>query len=415
MDFLVATSLLSSYKLDWGSLLLNAFGAGSAAATGDVSAVALTSCLGFSIHKKMKALVAAPFVAVLLPVPLLVRAKLRQQSKLWETDLGTAWRTTAIIALWLLHPAVMRESILVLLTRRIGDTTYAAADLGVRTDDTQYATTRTLALLTMVLYIVGYPLGLAYYMHSKRHQLRTEKVQQEDLNERDRAMLFYFYGSYKPQFYYWELIAFCTKVAFVLISAHASIESDPGVPLFWATVVALSAFVLEVKFNAYRRKVEGRLIKCTWFSLLALLLIAQGMVVGKKNAAFVLMLRVLASAIMVLTIFGFIATFVQQQYRKNKRTRSLSSQQDEGARMPQSASVAHVKQQHATAGKFANQNPMHAIGRGVGGAIVDAPKSMYSSSNSLTSEPEPEPESGVVMIGSAADHDEEQLQQEAQV
>ena len=52
--------------MDWGSLLLNVFGAGSAAATGDVSGVALTGCLGFSIHKKMEALVAAPFVAALL-------------------------------------------------------------------------------------------------------------------------------------------------------------------------------------------------------------------------------------------------------------------------------------------------------------------------------------------------------------
>ena len=367
----------------------------------------------------MEALVAAPFVAALLPVPLVVRAKLRQQTRLWQTDLGTAWRATAIIALWLLHPAVMRESILVLLTRRIGNTTYAAADLSVQTDDPQYATTRSLALALLVLFVVGYPLGLAYYVYGKRQQLRTEAAQQE-LTERERSMLFYFYGSYKPRFYYWELVAFCTKVAFVLISAHASIESDPGVPLFWATVVALTAFVLEVKFDAYCRKVEGRLIKATWFALLVLLLIAQGMVVGKKSTKFVLMLQVTASATMLLTIFGFVATFSQQCYRRRQRMRgsSLSSQQGEVAgASPSSKPVTRVGQQR---GEFTDQNPMHATG--IGAAMVGAPKSLYASSHSLTSEPEPEPDSGVVISGSGIsgsaddhEHEHEQQPQEAQI
>ena len=78
----------------------------------------------------------------------------------------------------------------------------------------------------------------------------------------------------------WEGVAFVHKALLAVIAAKASVVLEPGVPLFIATWVVLSQFVLEVRYQAYERKLEGRLVKITLFGLLSLMLAAQGLAVA---------------------------------------------------------------------------------------------------------------------------------------
>ena len=116
--------------------------------------------------------------------------------------------------------------------------------------------------------------------------------------------MYYFYGSFKPEFFMWEAVGFLHKMLLAVIAAKASVMLEPGVPLFIATWVVLSQFVLELRYQAYKRKLEGRLIKITLFGLLALVLAAQGLAVAKLvgDTGFQEVTRVVAGVAVIFVI-----------------------------------------------------------------------------------------------------------------
>ena len=80
--------------------------------------------------------------------------------------------------------------------------------------------------------------------------------------------------------YLWELVSFCSKTSLVFVACLASVSVDSAElskTIFFATWIALLAFVLEFKYEPYERPVEGRLLKLTEATMLALLLLAQGL------------------------------------------------------------------------------------------------------------------------------------------
>merc|ERR1711871_7280 len=316
VTFLYNTSLLTTYKLDWGALLLNLFGIGSAAATGDVSSVAMTSCLGVTLHNKVQLMCVAPFAAFVLPLPAYLWSRLNGWDTLFGASLTNAYRTTVKIALWLLHPAVLRLCVEALITRDIGGEEYVATDLSVRTSDTQYRDqTRRLGWGLFACYVVGFPAYVFGKMWFFRGLLRTAEAQ-KNLGLDFRGRWFYFYGTFKPKYFYWEAVAFSTKVLLTLISAYASASVEPGVPLFFATLVALGSFVLEFKYNTYTRSVEEQLMRASAFVLLALFLVAHGLVVGEKKPAFTAGLRASAGLMLLLLIVYFVVILSQQMIDK---------------------------------------------------------------------------------------------------
>ena len=120
--------------------------------------MALTSCIGIDLHAKMKLVSAAPLVAMLLPLPILGYMRLSGQRELERAGVRTVYRAGVLIAWWLMHPAVVRECLLVLLTTRVGDKTYVAADLSVSVEDDQYAQTKGLAIVVLSTFAMGLPL-----------------------------------------------------------------------------------------------------------------------------------------------------------------------------------------------------------------------------------------------------------------
>eukprot|EP00937_MAST-01D_sp_MAST-1D-sp2_P001103 g1103.t1 len=311
--FLFSTSLLSSYQLDWGTALLTAFGISGGAAAGDVSSVALTGCIGFTLHAKMRFVLVAPFMAALLPLPVLAANRLRGDAG--GTVCGAAppvaYKTAVLIALWMLHPMVLRECVLALLTTRVGDAEYVAADMNIATGDPEYASTRAIAIMLLVTFVPALPCYVFGTMHHHRDHLRTRRGR-SGAPEWLRQRYFFWYGSYRPRFYMWEATNFTMKTFLTLISCYASIEPDPSVLIFLATWVVLLAALVEIKFEAYSRAIEETLVKTSLFVLLALMLCALGLVAGRNDPDFQAVLRALAGMAVLGTMLLFGALFVQQ-------------------------------------------------------------------------------------------------------
>ena len=100
MAFLFNTSLLSSYQLDWGTLLASLFKANSIASSGDPTSVAQAQCIGLDLHTKMKLLVAAPFAAMLLPLPFHRAGASRKGQQRWKRRQRACVRASKAGAGW---------------------------------------------------------------------------------------------------------------------------------------------------------------------------------------------------------------------------------------------------------------------------------------------------------------------------
>jgi hypothetical protein len=311
--FLFSTSLLASYQLDWGAPLLFVFGLGGAAATSDASSIALSGCIGLTLHNKMRVVAAVPFVVFLLPLPALAWRKYKSKRNLWGAPLHVAYRTSVLIGLWQIHPAILHECVLALLTKRVGERDFVAADMGVSTDDAEYATTRAIAITLMVTFVPLLPVYVFGTMWRRSAELDTLRAQLE-ADKGFAQQFFYFYGAYKPQYYGWEAANFVMKALLAVISSYASVaaEENQGVLVFAATWVVLVAALLEYKYEAYRRRVEEQLVKFTLFALLSLMLSTLGMIAASHNPGCRTFIRVLAAVIVMGTMLVFVTIFMQQ-------------------------------------------------------------------------------------------------------
>ena len=108
-----------------------------------------------------------------------------------------------LIGWWLIHPAILRECVLAFNTIRVGDRDYLAADLSVATDDPEFASTRMLATLLAGTFVPMVPLGIFGSLFLRRHELRDDVVAMDITLQR---RFFFFFGSFKSAFYYWEAV-----------------------------------------------------------------------------------------------------------------------------------------------------------------------------------------------------------------
>eukprot|EP00937_MAST-01D_sp_MAST-1D-sp2_P001265 g1265.t1 len=162
----------------------------------------------------------------------------------------------------------------------------------------------------------------------------------------DRQCYFYFYGSYKPELYWWECTHMATKSAMVAIAARASTESDTQAMGMWLVLsswVILCSFALQYKYEAYRRPMQDVLVKVTMLLLLFLYMLAQALViVGERHSQFVEACRAIASALMLLSTLGILFAFVHQYASKcrNKRSARATRKRVAHAKMAADPAVA---------------------------------------------------------------------------
>ena len=272
-----------------------------------------------SLHSKMQMVFAAPFLTILLPAPMILLAKLGGRTEVFGTTLSSVYKTFVITALYLLHPAVLRECVLSLETLQVGDQEFVAADLSVPTDAADYKTTRALAIVLLCTFIPAVPAYLFGSLWSNRRHLQTQEKQATApawLREQYR----YFYGSFKPKYFFWESVTFVHKSLLAVIAAKAEVVQEPGIPLFLATWVVLSQFIMEFRAKAYARPLEGTLQMVVLFALLGLMLAAQGLSVATLagDEGFADATKYVAALAFLGVVGLFVSLFAQQWLAKRK-------------------------------------------------------------------------------------------------
>ena len=338
MAFLFNTSLLSSYQLDWGTLLASLFKANSIASSGDPTSVAQAQCIGLDLHTKMKLLVAAPFAAMLLPLPFLIKAKYVSRSvprAAAPTVFGVAPRdaywSAVLIGWWLLHPAVLSQAVSALLTLSVGGKEYALADLSIEATGAAYERTQALAIFLLSSFVVGLPVYVFARLYRWRGFLKVE-TEAGNIPGAERIRLFYFYGSYDSKRFYWELVVFAVRTGMVATSSVSAASLDRQTQqqlIFVTTWIALVHFMLVYKFTPYSRKVESRVNKVVQFVLLALLLCALGLSADDRGS-FATVLRFFCGLMVLGTLAVFLLVFMQQSRSKLQQKKDFAPADGKG-------------------------------------------------------------------------------------
>jgi len=341
MTFLFNTSLLSRFQLDWSALLRTGFEVSAVAGSGDPTIFGV-QCFGLGLHEKTVLVAAAPFVVPLLPLPMLARAWLKGGGPgggigtVFKVPARDAYWAAVLIGWWLVHPAVLAHCIVALMTLSVGGREYALADLSIEATDPAYRQTRLLATVVLCTFVPAVPAYVFGRLWKFRRSLRAGELSsgaQDAIPESQRKRLFYFFGSYAPERYYWESVVFATRTVMVGLAAISSTLVDEGqvqVVIFVTTWVALVHFMLVFKFEPYSRKMESQVNKLTWFTLLSLLLSALGLSTGAAAATdgvFKTVLLRLCATLLLATVAVLVWVFAGQchgkreQIREQKRTK----------------------------------------------------------------------------------------------
>eukprot|EP00937_MAST-01D_sp_MAST-1D-sp2_P006298 g6298.t1 len=279
MAFLFKTSLLSHFQLDWGALLGFIFRVNSIAGSGDATKLASAECFGLDLHGKVKLLFAAPFVVLILPLPMLLKGRfLKHRATVFGVPPRDAYWASVLVAWWLLHPAVLSLCIASQMTLHVGGKEYVVADLSIKTTDPSYQQTRRLAIVLMATFVPALPLCVFSMLHRWRNALRAGK--HDGIPPSTRIRLFYFYGSYTAERYYWEVVVFTVRTVIALLAAVSSTSVQHGMlqlVLFLTTWVALLNFLAVFKCMPYVRPIENSINNKVQAAFLALLLCALGL------------------------------------------------------------------------------------------------------------------------------------------
>jgi len=349
------------------------FRVNAVAGSGDATSVASAECFGLDLHAKTKMMFAAPCLVMLLPLPMLLKARLRRRATVFGVPRRHAYWAAVLVGWWLVHPAVLAHCVVTLLTLRVAGKDYALADLSIEASDPAYQVTRRLALTLMFTFVPAVPLYIFGQLYRWRDALRSDWMTLLVLMpEGPRIRLFYFYGSYAPARYYWEGAVFAVRTAMVLLSALSSTFVAHGklqLIVFATTWVTLIHFLFVFKFRPYARDVENKINNVAQGALLALLLSALGLSLDEakqESKGFESMLLTFCAALLIGTMGVLATAFVGQcaQKRTEKREQKAAAAACPG---PATDAVAEdsPKQQgdeQAAARAPMFENPMHGQG-----------------------------------------------------
>ena len=191
INYMLMTSLLTAFRLDWGTTLQWLFGIERAASGGMPP---MTSCFGLGIMHVAWFMMASPFV--LLALPGLAIGATWLVTQLRRRVVGGAFTifgarptqvySNAVVALaFMFWPSCVQEVLVVLdCSVTVDGVSYVASDLSVRCDTAAYRILAAVAWTYLCTLVPAFPIGLFVLMH--RNQDRLE----EDGFKRRFAFLF---------------------------------------------------------------------------------------------------------------------------------------------------------------------------------------------------------------------------------
>ena len=308
---MMMTSLLGSFKLDWGSSLRWIFGAQKVLSG---SMPPLMDCMGIGFASESVFALCLPLVVFCGPA-LLIALWLTPHMHLWGAYLGGPLLTTGVtlwgVPPWQVYPnAVMSLTFLLWpswtghLLRMVDcsvvveGVSYVASDLTMRCDSAEHQRLAGVAMFYLCLVVPAFPLGIYLLLQRNLERLDSDAFRQG---------FAFLYAGYTQRTYegacytvsvggrtfshqlrtrlfvWWECVVMCRK--FLLVAVTVAFGRTPNYQIYAGIWVLLFAVGLHVTCNPYEDRMMGRLESLSLSAVLSKLLLGNAIALGGLSAA----------------------------------------------------------------------------------------------------------------------------------
>jgi hypothetical protein len=321
LNYLQVAALCSSFPLRWPSELEGLFEFQGAISTlgehlVNPDCVTKTSTASQLYYSKQTCFAFLPFVLVLCSF-LFWREKRQMSERRCFAKRTTAGKTTSkdkfvvtlTSILYLLYPTLCKNAFGLFDCRTVGANSYLSVALE---EECFVGTHKTMMWLfgvgQLVLYVLGFPLlVLGFLNHNKEHL--------DDYVAMSRYGLFY--GAYKRERFFWEIVITARKVSIVMLSVFGP-SLGPEKQAQVALLILLVCIVLEIygdpyKIESTRHNVLGHLelaaLLVEWWTMWSGLMIYQ-LKEDAAEAIFLSLAAILANSVLFL---WFLVQFVLEK------------------------------------------------------------------------------------------------------
>jgi hypothetical protein len=222
LNYLQVVTLFNAFPLRWPAELEYLFEAQGAISTVgehlvNPDCIATSSSAAELYYSKQQFFAALPFVIVAISFGIwFVHGKIKKKPFFQkredrkETTMKDKFVVTVTTVLYLLYPTLCKNTFGLFDCKRIGMQAYLKIDLEEKCYQGRHQTMMILlGVGQLIVYVIGLPLIVLLFLRRNRESLDTHVSQ---------ARYGLFYGSYKPDRFFWETIITSRKVSVVMLS-----------------------------------------------------------------------------------------------------------------------------------------------------------------------------------------------------
>jgi hypothetical protein len=309
VSYMQLTSLLQSFKLDWGSSLRSFFGMQQALSG---ATPPLLRCAGMSFAAESKLALALPALIIGGPALLIAlwhvwHLHIKKKLLLGGDEPGQ------VLTLWGVPPwQVLPNAVLTLSTLFwptligalmrivdcsvvVGDVSYVASALPMRCGSGEHEALAGVAKFYLVTLVPAFPLGVFVLLHRNRDNLDDEAFSQRF------SFLYQGYKRCDPTsgakygLAWWESVVMARK--FFLVAVTVWFARNPNYQIYAGIWVLLIAMLMQVLCQPYEDELTGRLESLSLCAIACSLLLGLGIALGGLSPAAVGVMRTLTALI----------------------------------------------------------------------------------------------------------------------
>jgi hypothetical protein len=311
INYMAMTSLLASFKLDWGSSLRWLFGIQKVLSG---AMPPLMDCMGMDFFAQSILTLSLPAFVIGAPLLLImawmlpqlhIRKKIYDGGDMLPPGL-TLWGVPPLQVLpnamlmlcFLLWPSLVAALLKIVDCSVVVDgVSYVTADLTTSCDSGEYKAVAGVAIMYLMTLVPAFPLGIFVLLQRNTHNLAVESFSQRfsflyvgytqreykkrfAISLRGRSLSWQFKTKL---FVWWECIVMARK--FLLVAVTVWFGRDPKYQIYAGTWVLLVAVLLHVVCEPYEDKMMGRLESLSLCAVLGSLLLGNAIALGGLSAA----------------------------------------------------------------------------------------------------------------------------------
>ena len=338
INYMSMTSLLTSFKLDWGSSLRWLFGIQKVLSG---AMPPLMDCMGIGFVAQSVLTLVLPALIVGVPsllIGLWLLPQLHVQGALrgltpWLPPGLTLWGVApwqvlpnAVLTLsFLLWPSLVGSLLEIVDCSVVVDgVSYVTSDLTMSCASDEHKTLAGLATLYLAVLVPAFPLGIAWLLQRNQDRLNDEAFSQRFSflyvgykqrayeGERHTATLLGRTLSYQlrtKMYVWWECVVMSRK--FLLVAVTVWFGRSPSYQIYAGVWVLLVAYQLQVVCQPYEDKLMGRLESCSLCAVLGSLLLGLAIALGELSPAHEDAVRTLVALLNISMLVYFALCFVR--------------------------------------------------------------------------------------------------------